>query len=87
MAALSIGLSGSGIANGSKNYNITDPVVTKMVAWGRLRFPVAAPDTSTAAQVLVLIFDAQIKRLRDALTKVDSDAAYAAVIVTPVDIS
>jgi hypothetical protein len=87
MATLTVGLSGSAVANGSKNYTLTDAVATKLVAWKRANKPVPSPDTRTDAQVLVLVFDDFIQSLRDALTKVDQDAALAAVSVTPVVIT
>jgi hypothetical protein len=87
MGTITCGLAGSGVANGSKNYTISDPVATKLVAWKRAQSPVTPPDTRTDAQVLVLIFDDFIASLRSALTKVDTDAAYAAVNVSPVVIT
>jgi hypothetical protein len=88
MATLTVGLAGSGIANGSKGYTLSDTVVTKLVTWKRANKPVTIPpDIRTDAQVLVLVFDDFIQSLRDALTKVDQDAALAAVSVTPVVIT
>ncbi len=85
MATLTIGLSGSGVANGSKNYTIGDPATTKLVAWGRTAYPVT-PDTRTDGQVLVAIFDAYVGALKAAVTKVDRDAAVAAAAASTPDV-
>ena len=86
MGTLTIGLSGSGVVNGSKNYTISDAVATKLIAWARTAYPVSSPDTDTRtdAQVLVAWADAMIGATRIALTKVDRDAAAAqAASATP----
>ena len=84
MGTLTIGLSGSGVVNGSKNYTIGDPAATKLIAWARTAYPVTAPDTRTDAQVLVAWADAMVNATKNALTKVDRDAAVAqAASATP----
>ena len=85
MATITIGLAGSAVVTGSKNYTVNDAGVTKLIAWARTAFPSATtPDTRTDAQVLVAWADAMSKGTKDAITKVDRDAAIAqAASATP----
>lgn len=87
MATISIGLSGSAVVTGSKNYTLTDAAVTKLIAWARTAYPfknAQGVDDRTNAQVLVAWTDAFINATRDAVTKVDRDAALAqAASATP----
>lgn len=86
MGTLNIGLTDSGVANGSRSYNLTDPVATKLIAWKRVQSPVT-PDNRTDGQVLALVFDDLIAGLAATLKKVDSDVAHAAVSVPDVVIA
>jgi len=79
MATLSIGLAGSGIVNGSKNYTINDAATTKMIAWARATYPPPSlPDTRTDQQCLVQWTDSCINALKDAVSKFDKDLAAKA---------
>jgi hypothetical protein len=50
MATITIGLSGSGVANGTRTYTISDPMVTRLIAaWRKISGLGAA---ATDAQVL-----------------------------------
>ncbi len=85
MATITIGLSGSAVATGSKNYTLNDAAVTKLIAWARTAFPSATtPDTRTNAQVLGVWADSFVNATKEAVTKVDRDAAIAqAASATP----
>ena len=50
MAKLTIGLSDSGVVNGSKTYTLNDAMVTRIITAMRVRLEL--PESSTNAQVL-----------------------------------
>jgi hypothetical protein len=76
MATLTIGISGSVVVNGSKNYTPSDAQITKLIAFARRVAPLV-PDTRTDAQVLVVLMDSVVSSWSQAITKFDVDAAAA----------
>jgi hypothetical protein len=81
MATLTIGISGSAVVNGSKNYTPSDAQVTKLIALARRIVPLV-PDTRTDAQVLVALMDSTINSWSQAITKFDVDAAVAQTVAS-----
>jgi hypothetical protein len=66
MAALTIALSGSGVANGSRNYTVSDADLARLLAWAKAATKPndVGSDTRTDAQVLAAWADYLVRHTK-----------------------
>ena len=74
MATLSIAVSGSGVANGTRTFSPTDADLTALINWWRATRPMS-PDARTDAQVLAAWADSLVIRTRQEIRRHQQAAA------------
>jgi hypothetical protein len=78
MATITIGLSGSAVANGSKNYALTDDAVSRLIAATRYRFKTESVG-KTDGQVLAMWADSVIADTKHLVLELEKQAQNAGV--------
>lgn len=74
MATLTIGITGSGVANGTRLYSPTDPDITALIAWFRATRS-ETPDNRTDGQILALWADSLVNETKKAVRRRQQELA------------
>lgn len=74
MATLTIGITGSGVANGTRTFTPSDPDIAALIAWFRASRP-ETPDARTDAQILGLWADSLVNEMKKSIRRRQQDSA------------
>jgi hypothetical protein len=79
VATITIGLAGSAVVNGSKNYTLDDAAVSRLIAAVRYKFK---PDSSgkTDAQILAMWADGVIADTKAEVAELEKRSQNAAIL-------